>query len=110
MDGTSQDETSVGHSMARRRFLAQVTATGASAGYAAALPALAAEDTAPAAPPASPSARISIAETLARQGVNVICVSKSAESCGAAAAAITAIWSGRAALSQEAVQAVREDW
>jgi putative ABC transport system permease protein len=27
-----------------------------------------------------------------------------------AAAAITAIWSGRAALSQEAVQAVREDW
>ncbi|MSU25628.1 MAG: 3-oxoacyl-[acyl-carrier-protein] reductase [Opitutus sp.] len=31
-----------------------------------------------------------IAETLARQGVNVICVSKSAESCGAVAAAITA--------------------
>ena len=27
-----------------------------------------------------------------------------------AAAAITAIWSGRAAMSQEAVQAVREDW
>ena len=31
-----------------------------------------------------------IAETLARHGVTVICVSKSAESCGAAAAAITA--------------------
>ncbi|MBI5689468.1 MAG: 3-oxoacyl-[acyl-carrier-protein] reductase [Verrucomicrobia bacterium] len=31
-----------------------------------------------------------IAETLARQGVTVICVSKSAESCGATAAAITA--------------------
>ena len=31
-----------------------------------------------------------IAETLARQGVTVICVSKSAESCGAVAAAITA--------------------
>ena len=31
-----------------------------------------------------------IAETLARHGVNVICVSKSAESCGATAAAITA--------------------
>jgi 3-oxoacyl-[acyl-carrier protein] reductase len=30
-----------------------------------------------------------IAETLARQGVTVICVSKSADSCGAAAAAIT---------------------
>jgi 3-oxoacyl-[acyl-carrier protein] reductase len=30
-----------------------------------------------------------IAETLARQGVHVICVSRSAESCGAAAAAIT---------------------
>ncbi len=30
-----------------------------------------------------------IAETLARQGVHVICVSKSPESCGAAAAAIT---------------------
>jgi 3-oxoacyl-[acyl-carrier protein] reductase len=30
-----------------------------------------------------------IAETLARNGVNVICVSKSADSCGAAAAAIT---------------------
>jgi 3-oxoacyl-[acyl-carrier protein] reductase len=30
-----------------------------------------------------------IAETLARQGVSVICVSKSADSCGAAAAAIT---------------------
>jgi len=30
-----------------------------------------------------------IAETLARQGVQVICVSKSADSCGAAAAAIT---------------------
>ena len=30
-----------------------------------------------------------IAETLGRNGVNVICVSKSAESCGAAAAAIT---------------------
>ena len=27
-----------------------------------------------------------------------------------AAAAITAVWSGRAATSQEAVQAVREDW
>ena len=27
-----------------------------------------------------------------------------------AAAAITAIWSGRAAMSQDAVQAVREDW
>ncbi len=27
-----------------------------------------------------------------------------------AAAAITAIWSGRGATSQEAVQAVREDW
>ena len=26
------------------------------------------------------------------------------------AAAITAIWSGRAAMSQDAVQAVREDW
>jgi 3-oxoacyl-[acyl-carrier protein] reductase len=32
-----------------------------------------------------------IAETLARQGVSVICVSKSAESCGAVAAGITAI-------------------
>ena len=32
----------------------------------------------------------SIAELLAKQGVNVICVSKSAESCGAVAAAITA--------------------
>jgi 3-oxoacyl-[acyl-carrier protein] reductase len=31
-----------------------------------------------------------IAETLARQGVSVICVSKSPDSCGAAAAAITA--------------------
>src|ERR1044071_9788946 len=31
-----------------------------------------------------------IAETLAKQGVAVICVSKSAESCGATAAAITA--------------------
>jgi 3-oxoacyl-[acyl-carrier protein] reductase len=31
-----------------------------------------------------------IAETLAKNGVNVICVSKSAESCGAVAAAITA--------------------
>jgi len=31
-----------------------------------------------------------IAETLARQGVTVICVSKSADSCGAVAAAITA--------------------
>ena len=31
-----------------------------------------------------------IAQTLARQGVTVICVSKSAESCGATAAAITA--------------------
>ena len=31
-----------------------------------------------------------IAETLARQGVTVICVSKSADSCGATAAAITA--------------------
>jgi 3-oxoacyl-[acyl-carrier protein] reductase len=31
-----------------------------------------------------------IAETLARNGVNVVCVSKSADSCGAAAAAITA--------------------
>jgi len=31
-----------------------------------------------------------IAETLARQGVNVICVSKSAESCGATAAGIVA--------------------
>jgi 3-oxoacyl-[acyl-carrier protein] reductase len=31
-----------------------------------------------------------IAETLARQGVTVICVSKSAESCGSTAAAITA--------------------
>src|ERR1700678_2858732 len=31
-----------------------------------------------------------IAETLARQGVYVICVSKSADSCGAAAAAIQA--------------------
>jgi len=31
-----------------------------------------------------------IAETLARSGVSVICVSKSADSCGAAAAAITA--------------------
>ncbi len=31
-----------------------------------------------------------IAETLARQGVNVICVSKSADSCGATAAAISA--------------------
>jgi len=31
-----------------------------------------------------------IAETLAKQGVTVICVSKSAESCGATAAAITA--------------------
>ncbi len=31
-----------------------------------------------------------IAETLARHGVTVVCVSKSAESCGAAAAAITA--------------------
>ena len=31
-----------------------------------------------------------IAETLARHGVTVICISKSAESCGAAAAAITA--------------------
>ena len=30
-----------------------------------------------------------IAETLARHGVTVICVSKSPESCGAAAAAIT---------------------
>ena len=27
-----------------------------------------------------------------------------------AAAAVTAIWSGRAATSQDAVQAVREDW
>ena len=27
-----------------------------------------------------------------------------------AAAAVTAIWSGRAAMSQDAVQAVREDW
>jgi putative ABC transport system permease protein len=27
-----------------------------------------------------------------------------------AAAALTAIWSGRAAMSQDAVQAVREDW
>src|SRR5882672_4117980 len=32
----------------------------------------------------------SIAELLAKQGVNVICVSKSAESCGATAAAIIA--------------------
>ena len=31
-----------------------------------------------------------IAETLARHGVTVICVSKSADSCGAAAAAINA--------------------
>jgi len=31
-----------------------------------------------------------IAETLARHGVTVICVSKSADSCGAVAAAITA--------------------
>ena len=31
-----------------------------------------------------------IAETLARQGVTVICVSKTAESCGAVAAGITA--------------------
>ena len=31
-----------------------------------------------------------IAETLARHGVTVICVSKSADSCGATAAAITA--------------------
>ena len=31
-----------------------------------------------------------IAETLARNGVSVVCVSKSADSCGAAAAAITA--------------------
>jgi putative ABC transport system permease protein len=27
-----------------------------------------------------------------------------------AAAAVTAVWSGRAAMSQEAVRAVREDW
>jgi putative ABC transport system permease protein len=27
-----------------------------------------------------------------------------------AAAAVTAIWSGRAAMSQDAVRAVREDW
>jgi putative ABC transport system permease protein len=27
-----------------------------------------------------------------------------------AAAAVTAVWSGRAAMSQDAVQAVREDW
>jgi putative ABC transport system permease protein len=27
-----------------------------------------------------------------------------------AAAAITAVWSGRAAMSQDAVRAVREDW
>jgi hypothetical protein len=27
-----------------------------------------------------------------------------------AAAAVTAVWSGRAALSQDAVRAVREDW
>ena len=32
----------------------------------------------------------SIAELLAKNGVNVICVSKSADSCGATAAAITA--------------------
>jgi 2-methylcitrate dehydratase len=48
--------------MARRRFLAQVTATGASA---VALPALAAEGTAGSPAPALPSARTSIAEALA---------------------------------------------
>ena len=36
-----------------------------------------------------------IAETLSRQGVTVICVSKSAESCGGVAAAINASGGGR---------------
>jgi 3-oxoacyl-[acyl-carrier protein] reductase len=40
-----------------------------------------------------------IAETLARHGVNVICVSKSAESCGAVAAAIVAAGGNARALA-----------
>jgi len=43
-----------------------------------------------------------IAETLARQGVAVICVSKSADSCGAAAAAIVAAGGKAQALAVDA--------
>jgi 3-oxoacyl-[acyl-carrier protein] reductase len=46
-----------------------------------------------------------IAETLAKQGVTVICVSKSAESCGATAAAITAAGGKAKALAVDVADA-----
>ena len=70
MDKTLHNEASAGLGVARRRFLTQVAATGAAAGTAVALPALAQEKTERQWSTLG-SGQVSVAETLARYAINL---------------------------------------